>query len=81
MLKKFKSRFAAEVNFIATDDKTWLYYYGVPMKSQSNVWVFEDQMSVQVRKSKSIDKRMVAMFSTKRGILTTVLLEDKRRCF
>ena len=27
MLKKIKSVFAAEVNFIVTGDETWLYYY------------------------------------------------------
>ena len=76
MLKKFKSGFATEVNFIVTGDETWLHYYDVPMKSQSKVWVYEDeQVPVQVRKSKSIGKRVVAVFFTKGEILITVSLE------
>ena len=43
MLKKFKSGFAAEVNFIVTGDETWLYYYDVPTVTQSKVWVFKNQ--------------------------------------
>ena len=59
ILKKFKSVFAAEMNFIVMSNGTWLYYYDVPTKSQSKVWVFEDEeVPVQVRKSKSIGKRM-----------------------
>ena len=77
MLKKFcKSGFAAEVNFIMRGDETWLYYYDVPTKSQSKVWIFEDEeVPVQVRKSKSIGKRMVTVFFTKGAILTNVCLE------
>ena len=80
MLKKFKSGFAAEVNFIVTDDETWLlYYYDVPMKSQSKFWFFEDEeVPVQVWKSKSICQRMVTVFLTKGGILTTVSLEKSK---
>ena len=52
MLKNFKSVFAAEVNFIATGDETWLYYYDVLTESQCKVWVFEnEEVPVQVRKS------------------------------
>ena len=79
MLKKFKFGFAAQVNLIVTGNEAWLYYYDVLTKSQSKVWVFEDEeVPVQVRKSKSIGKRMVAMFFTKGGILTTVSLEKSK---
>ena len=79
MLKKFKSGYAAGVDFIVTGDETWLYYYHVPTKSQSKVWVYEDkEVPVQVRKSKYIGKRMVTVFFTKGGILTTVSLEKSK---
>ena len=79
MQKKFKFGFAAQVNLIVTGDERWLYYYDVPTKSQSKVWVFEDEeVPVQVRKSESIGSRMVAMFFTKGGILTTVSLEKSK---
>ena len=66
MLKKFKSGFPAEVNFIVPGDEPWLYYYDVPTNSQSKVWVLEDEeVPVQIRKSKSTDKRMVTVFFTK----------------
>ena len=55
MLKKFKSGFAVEVNFIVTGDETRLYYYDVPTKSQNKVWVYKDEeVPAQVRKSKYI---------------------------
>ena len=60
-------------------DETWLYYYDVPTKPQSKVCVFEDKkVPVQVRKSKSFGKRMVAVFFTKGGIPTAVSLEKSK---
>ena len=48
----------------------------VPTKSESKVWVFEDEeVPVQVRKSKFIGKQIVAVYFTEGGILTTVSLE------
>lgn len=35
------------VNNIETDNKTWLYYYDVPIKSQNNFWIFESENIVQ----------------------------------
>ena len=71
--------FAAEVNFIVRGDKTWLYYFDIPTKSQSKVWAFEDEeVPVQVRKSISICKRMVAVFFTKGGILTNLSLKKSK---
>ena len=79
MLKKFKSGSADNMNFIVTGDLTWLYYYDVPTKSQNKVWVFEDEeVPVPVRKSKCIDKRIVAVFFTKDGIIETVLLDKSK---
>ena len=62
-----------------TADVMWLYNYDVSTKSQSKVCVSEDEeVPAQVRKSKSIGKRMVAVFFTKIGILTTVSLEKSK---
>ena len=74
MLKKFKSGFVAEVNFIATGDETWLYDYDVPTKCQSKVSVFEDEkVPVQIRKSKSIGKRIFP--SRNHDTLTTMTID------
>ena len=79
MLKKFKSGFAADVNFIVMGYETWLYDYDVPQKSRGKGWVFEDEeVPVQVRKSKYIGKRRVAVFFTKAIILTTISLEKSK---
>ena len=40
-LKKFRSGLSKKVNSIITGDKAWIYYYNVPKKSQSKIWVFE----------------------------------------
>ena len=54
-------------------------YYDVPTKFQSKFWAFEDEeVPVQVRKSKSIGKRMVAVFFTVGEILTTVSVKESK---
>ena len=50
-------------------------YHDIPTKSQIKVWVIEEEVLVQVRKSKSTVKRMITVFFTKGGILTTISLE------
>ena len=79
MLKKFKSGKASNVNSIVTGDETWLYYYDVPTKAQSKVWVFGDEDTpVTVRKSRSVKKRMVAVFFSVRGVVERVVLETQK---
>lgn len=79
MLKKFENGEASNVNSIVTGDETWLYYYDVPTKSQSKVWMFEDEDNpVTVRKSRSVKKRMVAVFFSARGIVERVVLETQK---
>lgn len=76
MLKKFEDGRSNYVNSIVTCDETWLYYFDVPTKSQSKVWMFEDEPPpTSVKMSRSVKKRMVAVFFTKRGILATVVLD------
>lgn len=68
MVKKFDNGQSKSVSSIITGDETWIYYYDVPTKSQSKIWVFEDEeQPTQVRKSKSVKKIMMTVFFNKQG--------------
>ena len=63
MLQRFESYTSKNVNSIVTGDETFLYYYDVPTKSQSRVSLFQDENTpVEVQKSRSVKKRMIAVF-------------------
>lgn len=79
MLKKYDSGRSKDVNSIVTGDETWLYYFDVPSKSRSKIWVFEDEPTpTQVKQQKSIKKRMIAVFFGVRGIVTRVVLDKEK---
>ncbi|CAB3252061.1 unnamed protein product [Arctia plantaginis] len=67
------------VNSIITCDETWLYYFDVPTKSQSKVWVFQDEDTpTSVKMSQTVKTRMVAVFFSKRVILSTIVLDKQK---
>lgn len=79
MLKKFDKGQSRYVNNIVTGDETWLYYYDVPTKAQNKVWVFDDDDTpVIVRKSRSVKKKMIAVFFKSSGILERVVLDTQK---
>jgi len=79
MLKKFNNGSSKQINSIVTGDETWVYFYDIPTKTQSQLWIFEDEDSpVQVRQSKSIGKRMFAIFFSKGGLVKAVMLDGKK---
>lgn len=79
MQKKFENGTSAYTNSIVTGDETWLYYYDVPSKSRNKVWLFENEPTpTQPRKSRSVKKKMIAVFFSKRGLLDRVVLDSQR---
>jgi [histone H3]-lysine36 N-dimethyltransferase SETMAR len=79
MLQKFDHGNSRNVNSIVTGDETLVYYYDVPSRRQSRVWVFEDEAPpVQVRRQRSVGKRMYAIFFGKSGLIDAVMLENKK---
>ena len=79
MLSDFLSGTAPNVNSVVTGDESWLYFYDVPTKCQSKVWVFEDEeQPTQVKKSKSVGKRMIVAYFGKQRVIQTVVLEKQK---
>ncbi|UYV70102.1 hypothetical protein LAZ67_7001800 [Cordylochernes scorpioides] len=79
MLKRFDNRSSRYVNSIITGDETWLYYFYVSTKSQNKVRIFEKESTlVSVRKSRSIKKKMLAVFFTDRRVVSRAVLENQK---
>lgn len=69
MLSKFQSGKSPLVNLIVTGSKTLLYYYDVPSKLQLKIKVIQnEEMPTMVKQFRSLCKRMIAVFFSKRGI-------------
>lgn len=79
MLKTFESGTSTQVNSIVTGDETWLYYYDMPTKSQSKIWLCEnEEPATKIKTARSVKKRMIVVFFGKRGIIKTVLLDTQK---
>lgn len=79
MLKKFDQGRSKLVSAIVTGDETWIYNYDPETKEESTIWVFEDEKPpTKVVRSKSIGKRMVAIFFRRSGVLAAVPLVEQR---
>jgi len=79
MLERYETADRRRLAEVYTEDETWLYYYDIPLKRQSAMWVFEDEdPPTVVRRSRSVGKRMFAFFLSTSGIATKVMLESKK---
>lgn len=79
MLDKYDSGDSKLVDSIVTGDETWLYYFDIPSKSQSKLWVFENEPTpTMVKQQKSVKKRMIVVFFAKRGIIKRVVLDSQK---
>lgn len=79
MLKEYENGTSNYVSNIVTGDETWLYYFDVPSKSKNKIKLFENEPTpIQVRKSRPVKKKMIAVFFTRRGILDRIVLESQR---
>lgn len=78
MLDKFETADSRRWAEIYTTDEVWLYYYDIPLKRQSAMWVFEDDKPpVSVKRSRSVGKRMFAFFFNTSGVICTAKLENQ----
>lgn len=79
MLRKFNNGASKQVDMIVTGDETWIYDYDPETKQQSSVWLFPGETPpTKVRRSRSVGKRMVAVFFRKSGLVAVAPLEDRR---
>ncbi|KAF2880544.1 hypothetical protein ILUMI_25631 [Ignelater luminosus] len=78
MLKDYANRAPRYLNNFVTGDETWLYYYNVRSKRKNQVWLFENEEApTEVRKSRSIRKKMIVVFFTVTGILKRIVLDSQ----
>lgn len=78
-LKRFNRGSSKLVYDIVSGDESWIYAYEPESKTQSQVWVFENELKpTKVTRSRSVSKKMVATFISKSGHVATVPLEDRR---
>ena len=79
MLKKCDGGRSKRVAEIVTGDETCIYSYHPETKQQSTVRVFEDEPPpTKVVRSRSVAKRMVAVFFRRQGVVAAVPLEKGR---
>lgn len=78
-LKRFNGGRSKAVYNIVSGDETWIYSYEPERKHQSAVWVFEDEVKpTKVVRSRSVSKKMVASFMSKKGHVATIPLQERR---
>ncbi|CAF4799105.1 unnamed protein product, partial [Rotaria sp. Silwood2] len=63
-----------------TGDVSWFYHYDPELKEQSKVWMSTtDPRPTKILRTKSVGKRMVAIFFMKSGLIKSVQLETGAR--
>lgn len=76
MLRIFKNGDSKRVFDIVTTDETWLYFYDPTTKRDSRVWVREGESApVKPKKTRSVKKRMFALFFRKSGFVALRMLK------
>ena len=80
MLSIFKGRSNAELWNIVTGDETCLYYYDLPTKSRSTIWMLEDDdvPNSSYKYSRTIKKRMISVFFAREGLIKIVIMDNQR---
>jgi histone-lysine N-methyltransferase SETMAR len=79
MLQKYERGRSRRVSDIVTGDETWIYYYDPPTKRQSTVWIGENEpRPTKVKKSRSVGKRMFAMFFSRSKMVAKIMLQNQR---
>ncbi len=64
------------INRIITDDETYMYYYTALTHSESKIWVFEDEDTLQVVKwDRTVGKVLYVIFLLSTGLVQAVKLE------
>lgn len=78
-LKRFNVGKSKAVYNIVSGDESWIYSYEPERKHQSTVWVFDDEVKpTKVVRSRSVSKKMVASFISKKGHVATIPLQEQR---
>lgn len=79
ILKCYNGGKSKAVYNMVSGDESWIYSYEPERKHQSAVWVFDDEVKpTKVVRSRSVSKKMVASFVSKKGHVATIPLEEQR---
>lgn len=69
----------ANISRILTGDETYVYFYDAPTRSESRIWVFDDEPSPQVvKRDRTVGKVLYAVFFRSTGLVQAVKLEGQR---
>jgi len=67
------------INKIISEDETYVHYYEPKSRTESKIWVFEDESPPHVvKKSKTIGKVLYAVFFNTSGLVEAVKLEGQK---
>ncbi|CAK1593242.1 unnamed protein product [Parnassius mnemosyne] len=78
-LQRFNRGKSNVVYNIVSGDESWIYSYEPERIHQSAVRVFEDEVKpTKVVRSRSVSKKMVATFVSKKGHVATIPLQERR---
>lgn len=78
-LKLWKNYGARVVERIITGDETYVHYYDAPTRSETKIWVFEDEEPPEVvKRSRTIGKVLYAVFFRCSGLVQAIKLEGQK---
>jgi histone-lysine N-methyltransferase SETMAR len=78
-LKLWKSYGARVVDRIITGDETYVHYYDAPTRSESKVWIFEDETPPEVvKRGRTVGKVLYAVFFRCSGLVQAIKLEGQK---
>lgn len=78
-LKLFKNYGARVVERIVTGDETYVYYYDAPTRSETKMWIFEDEEPPEVvKRNRTVSKVLYAVFFRCSGLVKAVKLEGQK---
>ncbi|CAK1586181.1 unnamed protein product [Parnassius mnemosyne] len=78
-MQRFNGGKSNAVYNIVSGDESWIYSYETERKHQSAVWIFENEVKpTKVIRSRSVSKKMVATFVSKKGHVATIPLQERR---
>jgi histone-lysine N-methyltransferase SETMAR len=79
MLRKYDRGQSRQVYEIITGDETWIYDFDPETRQQSAVWMEQGApRPTQVKRSRTVGKRMVAVFFRRSGLVKVVPVEQHR---
>ncbi len=78
-LKMWKNFGQTWINKVITEDETYVYYYEPKSRSESKIWVFDDESPPHVvKRDRTIRKVLYAVFFGTSGLVKAIKLEGQK---